>query len=351
MQTKIQLLLLFFLSFTILHADAKHEKVFISLVNEMVKEGNISSISKVGCQNGDCRVDDLVVITTDPETGIHSTLSTAVFTLKDVTNFIEFKEKNSTLQEGEQRKFEIELSDIQEDGHNLLFDEPRLIETLGEKSELFLYFKKHLDAPTDGKYSLTVQKKSGNVVMRDKGTLTTGAFSFGVNSSYTLKGGFEKLEELSQTNPMAVLSYIVINSINIHIENPEGFLRNLLYINYKEEIEKVETKVERVAINESFYLSGDTVHSKKIFGETMRTNTQKKISELAKKDPSFNELLNADKQFEKKVDAVLAGTSNSIDIKIENPLGLSLGDFFTVFMGYAMQQKLVVKPDIRITIK
>ena len=46
-----------------------------------------------------------------------------------------------------------------------------------------------------------------------------------------------------------------------------------------------------------------------------------------------------------------AGTSNSIDIKIENPLGLSLGDFFTVFMGYAMQQKLVVKPDIRITIK
>lgn len=83
----------------------------------------------------------------------------------------------------------------------------------------------------------------------------------------------------------------------------------------------------------------------------MRANTRIKIKELAKKDPAFNEMLNVNQQFEKKIDAILAGTSQSIDVKIDNPLGLSLGDFFTIFMGYAMQQKLAVKPDITISIK
>ena len=245
----------------------------------------------------------------------------------------------------------MELSDIRIDGQNLLFDKPKMAEALGEKSELFLYFKKHLDRPSEGRYTLKVEKKSGNVKMEDSGALTTGAFEFGAKSKYTIKGGFEKLEALSQTNPMAVLSYIVVNSVEINIDNPKGFLRNLLYINYKEEIQKVKTKEERIAINDSFYLLGDTIHSQKEFSEMMRANARIKIKELAKKDPAFNALLNADGQLEKKVDAILAGTSKGIDIKIDNPLGLSLGDFFTVFMGYAMQQKLAVKPDITVTIK
>ena len=83
----------------------------------------------------------------------------------------------------------------------------------------------------------------------------------------------------------------------------------------------------------------------------MRANTRTKIKELTKKDPVLNALLNVDQQLEKKVDAILLGSSKSIDIKIGNPLGLSLGDFFTLFMGYAIQQKLVVTPDIKVTIK
>ena len=348
---KLLLLLISLLSFTLLNAQSSYEKEFITLVNDMVKDGNISSISKVDCHKGDCRVDDLVLITTDAETGLLSTLSTAVFKLKDVEDFIEFKHRDGTLKDGEKRQFAIELSDIRLDGQNLLFDKPKMAQELGEKSELFLYFKKYLDAPTDGKYTLKVEKKSGNVIMHDSGKLTTGEFKFGVKSRYTIKGGFEKLEALSQTNPMAVLSYVVINSIEININNPKGFLRNLLYLNYKEEIQKAKTKEERIAINDSFYLLDDTIHSKKEFGEMMRVNARIKIKELAKKDPVFNELLNVNQQFEKKMDAILAGTSKSIDIKIDNPLGLSLGDFFTVFMGYAMQQKLLDKPDIRITIK
>ena len=348
---KLLLLVIPLLAFTLLNAQSSYEKEFITLVNEMVKDGNISSISKVGCQKGDCRVDDLVLITTDAETGLLSTLSTAVFKLKDVENFIEFKHRDGAMKEGEKRQFAIELGDIRLDGQNLLFDKPKMAQELGEKSELFLYFKKHLNAPTDGRYTLNVEKKSGNVIMQDSGKLTTGEFTFGVKSRYTIKGGFEKLEALSQTNPMAVLSYVVINSIEIHIDNPKGFLRNLLYINYKEEIQKVKTKEERMAINDSFYLLDDTIHSKKEFGEMMRANTRIKIKELAKKDPAFNEMLNKDQQFEKKIDAILAGTSQSIDIKIDNPLGLSVGDFFTIFMGYAMQQKLAIKPDITVTIK
>ena len=341
----------FLISSISLNAQETYEKEFITLINEMVKDGNISSISKVECQKGDCRVDDLVVITTDAETGVLSTLSTALFEVKDVENFIEFKHRDGVLKEGEKRQFAMELSDIRIDGQNLLFDKPKMAKELGEKSELFLYFKKHLDRPSDGKYSLKVEKKSGNVNMEDSGTLTTGAFLFGAKSKYTIKGGFEKLEALSQTNPMAVLSYVVVNSIEINIDNPKGFLRNLLYINYKEEIQQAKTKEERIAINDSFYLLGDTVHTEKEFGEMMRANARIKIRELAKKDPAFNALLNADRQLEKKVDAILAGTSKSIDIKIDNPMGLSLGDFFTVFMGYAMQQKLAVKPDITVTIK
>lgn len=348
---KILLLVMALLSCAVLNAQTSYEKEFIALVDKMVKDGNISSISKVDCHKGDCRVDDLVLITTDAETGLLSTLSTAVFVLKNVENFIEFKHRDGTMNDGEKRQFAIELGDIRLDGQNLLFDKPKMAQKLGEKSELFLYFKKYLDAPTDGKYTLKVEKKSGNVMMQDSGRLTTGEFTFGVKSRYTIKGGFEKLEALSQTNPMAVLSYVVVNSIEININNPKGFLRNLLYINYKEAIQKVKTKEERMAINDSFYLLDDTIHSKKEFGEMMRANARIKIKELAKNDPAFNALLNADRQFEKKMDAILAGTSNSIEITIDNPLALSLGDFFTVFMGYAMQQKLVAKPDIRITIK
>ena len=349
--TKLLLLSMVFFSFTLLKAESSHEKEFITLVNTMVKDGNISSISNVDCKNGDCQVDDIVMITTDVETGVLSTLSTAVLKLKDVENFIEFKHRNSVLNDGEKYQFAIELSDIRVDGQNFLFDKPKMVKELGEHSELFLYFKKHLDTPTDGKYTLKVQKKSGNVNMQDSGSLTTGEFSFSVKSDYTIRGSLKKLEELSESNPMAVLSYIIINSIEINIDNPKGFLRNLLYINYKEGIQKVKTKEERTAINDIFYLSGDTIYSQKEFSEKMRANTRTKIKELTKKDPVLNALLNVDQQLEKKVDAILLGSSKSIDIKIGNPLGLSLGDFFTLFMGYAIQQKLVVTPDIKVTIK
>ena len=348
---KFSLLLFSLLSITILNAQEAYEKEFIHLVNEKVKDGNITSVSKVGCKSGDCRIEGLVYDNIDTETGEKNTISIAAFRLKSMKDFIDFKEGKGVLKEGETRQFALELSDIRSDGHNLFFDKEKMAKELGIKSELYRYFKKHLDGATDGSYALSLEKKKGNVIMHDTGKVSTGSFAFMVKSRYTVKGGLEKLDELSETNPMGMMSYIVINSIEIDIDNPKGFLKNLSYINYKETMNDTNSKEERLAINDSFLLPGEKVHSAKEFAEVLLKSSTDKIKKLAKDDPSFNELLNKDGQFEKKLKAILKGTSSHIKIKIENPNALSIGDFFTVFMGYAMQQKLVVKPDIRITIK
>jgi len=345
----LSLALLF--SVSLIQAETKYEKEFISLVHTMVKDGNISSISKVACAKGDCRIDDLVMKSIDPETGVETVSSMQVFKVKDVKNFITFKEGKGRLKEGEKRAFALELKDIKSDGHNLLFDKEKMKEELGEKSAVYNYFKKHLDTPTDGSYRLTMQKKSGDVVMQDRGDLSTGSFVFGMNNRYTIKGGFEKLDELAQTNPMSALSYIVINSIEINIKNPKGFLRNLMYITYKSEMQKAKSDEEKRVINETALLDGTKLHSQKEFTQKVRKNAQKQIKEMAAADPVFAKLINADKQFEKKIDAVLAGSSQSIQFKVENEQGLSLGDFFTIFMGYAMQQKLTMNPDIKVVIR
>ncbi len=348
---KFSLLLFLLLSMASINAQEAYEKEFIYLINEKVKDGNITSVSNVGCQKGDCRIEGLVYDNIDMETGEKNTISIATFTLKSVKSFIDFKEGRGVLKEAEKRQFALELSDIRSDGHNLFFDKEKMAKELGVKSELYRYFKKYFDAPTDGAYALSIEKKKSNVIMHDTGKLSTGAFAFTVKNAYTVKGGFEKLDELSETNPMGMLSYIVINAIEIDIDNPKGFLKNLIYINYKETMNEANSKEERLAINDSFLLSGENVHSAKEFAEVLQKSSAVKIKKLAQEDPSFNELFNRNGQFEKKLTAILKGTSSHIMVKIENPNGLSLGDFFTVFMGYAMQQKLVVKPDITVTIK
>jgi len=338
-------------SVTLLNAQTKYEKEFITLVKTMEKDGNITSLSKVACSSGDCYINDLVIENVDEETGEKSQTSMDVFKVKDIKNYMTFKEGNGAMKEGEKRSFALELKDIKSDGHNFFFDKKEMKNELGEKSDVYRYFKKHFDASTDGAYELSMQKKNGNVLMQDKGDLSTGSFVFGMNNSYTIKGGFEKLEELSNTNPMGALSYIVINSIEIDIKNPKGFLRNLLYISYNSEMKEAGSKEEKSAVNSGVLLSGSKLYSKEAFNKSIRANAQNRIKEMAAEDPEFNKLLNVNGQLEKKVDAILAGTSQRIQIKIENRHGLSLGDFFTIFMGYAMQQKLAAKPDITVSIK
>ena len=211
---KIVLLVISLFSFTLLNAGSSYEKEFITLVKEMVKDGNISSVSKVDCHKGDCRVDDLVLITTDTETGLLSTLSTVVFEVKDVENFIEFKHRDGMMQDGDKRQFAIELSDIRLDGQNLLFDKPKMTQELGDKSELFLYFKKYLDTPTDGKYTLSVETKRGNVIIRDSGQRTTGEFMFGVKRRYTMKGGRQNHGVHCKINHMADMTYIILSILD-----------------------------------------------------------------------------------------------------------------------------------------
>jgi hypothetical protein len=187
--------------------------------------------------------------------------------------------------------------------------------------------------------------------MHDSGKLTIGKFEFNEKIEYTIKGGVEKLESLSEENPVGMLSYIIINRIEIRLKNPKGFLRKLLYINYKQQMQTAALKEERTKINEHYFLLDDKLHSETEFGEMLRVNARIRIKELGQKDPDFNAILNPNRQFEKKADAILSGESESVSVTINNPHGLSLSDLLIIFMGYAIQDKFTVKPDITITIQ
>jgi len=338
------------MAFTLLHAQKDPEKAFKHRIEEMVLDGNISSVSGVMCQNGNCRIDDLAVVMADPESGVLSTLFASQFKVINVGSFMAL-ENRVPIAEGEVREFGFEIKDIQVDGHNLLFDEQRMAKELGEKSPLLHYFKQHLNTPTDGSYRLILEKQRGDIKMQDSGKLTIGKFGLTEKTNYTIKGGFEKLESLSAENPVGMFSYIVINCIDIRLKNPKGFLRKLLYINYKEQMQKAALKEERTKINARYYLFDDKLHSETEFGEMLRVNARIRIKEEGKKDPDFNLFINPNRQFEKKVDAILVGESESVSVKINNPHGLSLSDFFIIFMGYAMQGEFVVKPDITMAIQ
>jgi len=348
---KILSFILLLCTVTLLNAQEAYDKQFIKLINAEVKDGNISSIAKVGCKKGDCRIDKLTFETMDEETGEKSKIAIDVVKLYNVKGFMEFKERNGALKKGESRHFSLELKDIQEDGHNLFFDKPKMAAEFGEKSELYNYFKKYLDTPTDGSYSLSLKKKGQNVVVKDKGLLSTGKFSFALNSQYTIKGGLEKLDESAQKNPMGMMALIVINAIDIKIENPKGFLKNLMYINYKNEMREAASKEEREAINKIFYLSGSELHSQKQFSKQILANMHTKMKSMKKTNPVLNTIMNKKNQLENKLHGVLSGTSNHIYVKIENPKALSIGDLFGLVMGYSMQQKLTMDPGIKVTIQ
>ena len=348
---KMKLWLLMLSAATLLSAQEAYEKQFIALIHEKVKDGNISSVSKVGCQKGDCRIDGLKVINIDEETGEKNKVSVETLKLHNVKDFIEFKDRSGALKKGESRTFALELKDIRENGHNLFFDQPKMAAEFGEKSEIYKYFKKYLDTASNASYSLTLKKVGEDTVIKDTGAISTGQFNFALHSRYTIKNGLKKLDEAAQTNPMGMMAFVVLNSIDLKLDNPKGFLKNLMYINYKSEMHEAASDQERMAINESFVLDGSKLHSQKTFTKMMLKNMKPKIKALAQQDPTFNAVLNKNAQLEKKMEAVLAGTSSHIYVKIENPKGLSIGDFFSLFMGYAMQQKLTVDPGVKITIQ
>jgi len=336
---------------TLLQAQSAYEKEFISTVNGLVKDGNITSISKVSCSHGDCFIKDLVIDEVDEESGKKDRLSVTKFTVEEIDNYYHFKNKNGALKEGEKRQFSFDLENILSNSHNLFFDKEEMAKELGEKSESFKYFKKYLDKPTNGAYTLKMQKKKGDVIMDDSGALDSGSFKIAFHNQYTVKGGFEKLNKTIETNPMGALAYVVINKIEVVINNPKGFLRNLMYIAYKADMSEAKSTQQKKSVNEEYFLEGDKLHDKVSFVKAIRKSAKVQFKERAKQDPAFNTLINHDKQLEKKVDAILAGTSKRIAITIDNPHSLSLGDLFAVVMGYTMQQKLAVKPDLAVTIK
>ena len=346
------LVALFLLLFSsLLQAQSAAEKEFITIVNTMVKEGGIRSISKVTCGHGNCQVKDLVMVEQDPETGKKSTLSLAQFKVKEVDNFVAFKQRKGAMKEGSKEHFTIEAKDIKSDGHNLFFDKNEMEKEFGAKSEIYNYFKKHLDSATNGSYTLNMAKNKGDVKMNDNGRLSVGAFSFGIESKYTIKGGFEKVDELAAQNPMGLMAIVVVHNIHIHIQNPKGFLRNLSYMNYSSEMRQASSKEQKKIINTNLNLSGEKVYAKEAFVKQMRATAKQQLEAVVKKDPTFNNMLNKNNQLEKKIDAILSGSSKSIDININNAKNLSIGDFFTLVMGYAMQQKLATDPGVVITIK
>lgn len=336
---------------TLIQAQTPSEKEFITVVKQLVKDGNISSVSKVSCHKGDCQVKDLLLMGTDAESGVKSELSVGLFKVEKVDDFISFKQHKGEIKEGESRSFSVQAQDIKVDGENPFFNKKEMARDLGEKSELYRYFKKYLDAQTDGAYRLDIKKSHGDIKMKDQGQLHVGAFKLGIESDYSIKGGFAKIDELSQSNPMGIMAIVTVHHIKIHISNPKGFLRNITYMSYVSEMKNAKTSTEKKEINVLYYLSGATLYSKKLFVQKSREMAKQQIEAVIKKDPAFNSLLNKNGQFEKKVDAILAGSSQSIDIKIDNTKNLNIGDFFTIVMSYAMQQKLRVDHGVVITIK
>jgi len=339
------------LSLTLLQAQSTYEKEFISTVNGLVKDGNITSISKVSCSKGDCYVNDLVIDNMDEESGEKNRLSVAKFTVKDLENYYKFKNENGALKEGEKRQFSFALENILSNEHNPFFDKEKMAKELGAKSELYKYFKKNLDRPTNAKYTLKMRKSKGDVIMHDKGSLDSGTFKFTLNNKYTVKEGLEKLNTTIENNPMGAMAYVVINKMELVIDNPKGFLRNLIYITYKTDMAEAKNAQQKVAVNEEYFLQGKKLHDKKSFVKAIRKSAKEQLQLQGKKDPTFNAWINHDQQLEKKVDAILAGESKRISISIENPHGLSIGDLFTIVMGYSMQQKLAAKPDLKVIIK
>jgi len=349
MRLKVWLLLL--ITVVSLQAETAYEKTFLQLVDEKVKEGNISSVSKVSCAKGDCLIEYMVLLNTDAETQEKSKVEIASLKLYNVKAFLEFKQGNSDLKKGEQRHFSIALKNIREDGHNLFFNKKEMAEAFGKKSEQYRYFQKYLDTPSDADYALTLKNEGKATVIKDEGSLRTGEFSLSFKTQYTIKEGLKKLEARAQENPMGILAFIVINDIDIKIENPKGFLKNLIYINYKSDISKVKTDEAYQSVNSSYGLSGSKVYTQKELTASLLKQMHATIAETGKKDLIFDALLNKNDQLEKKLEAILKGTSSHIYIKIENPKSLSLADFFTLFMGYAMQQKLTMDPGLKVSIK
>ena len=348
---KLFVTMLTLVSFTLLQAQSAYEKEFVSTVKGLVKDGNITSISKVYCSKGDCSIDDLVVDNVDAESGEKNRMSVSKFTVEDLDSYYHFKNKNGTLKEGEKRQFSFSLENILSNSHNLFFDKEEMAKELGEKSEMYKYFKKHLDKPTNGNYTLKMQKSKGDVIMNDNGSLSSGAFKIALNNKYTVKEGFEKLNKTMEANPMGAMAYIVINRIEFVIENPKGFLLNLMYINYKTDMLQAKNVQQKEAVNTEYFLQGNKLHKKESFVKAVRKSVKEQLHAKAKEDPTFNDWINHDKQLEKKMDAIFAGTSKGISISIENPHSLSLGDLFSIVMGYTMQQKLAAKPDLIVTIK
>ena len=348
---RLRLWLLLLIAVVSLQAQTTYEKEFLQLVEEKIKDGNISSVSKVSCTKGDCFVKDLVLTNTDMETQKKSKLEIASLKLYNVKAFLEFKQGNSDLKKDEGRHFSIALKDIREDGHNLFFEKKEMAEAFGRKSEQYRYFQKYLDTPSDADYLVTLKNEGKDTVIKDEGSLRTGKISISFKTRYTIKEGLKKLQESAEQNSMGMLAFIVINNIDIKIENPKGFLKNLIYINYKSDMSKVKGDEAHQSVNTSYGLLGSKVYTQKELTTSLLKQMHSTITETSKKDLVFDALLNKNNQLEKKLEAILKGTSRHVYIKIENPKSMSLADFFTLFMGYAMQQKLIMDPGLKVSIK
>lgn len=344
-------MVLFLFSTLLVAATLHYDQEFKRIIDEMVVSGDISSIGKIECAKGDCSVSDLTTVMADEESGLFSTLSIKKFSLQNVEGFLSSKEEEHFLKEGEEQHFGIIAEDIQEDGHSLLFNEEKMQKLYTKESATYKYFKKHFDAPTNLHYSADMHKRKGNDHIQDAAAIEVGAFTFGLKGKYTILGGLEVFNSVDEENYLGVLSAIVINEIDFKIKNPKGFLRQLIYINYKEKMVDANGSASRQTINESYYLEGDQSHTQEALINALQKNLKQVMAEMDKSETPMISILNHDQQLSRKLDAILAGSSQSLQIKIENKKGRSLADMMTLYMGYSMQGKLLSDPEIKITIR
>jgi len=339
------------LSTLLVAATLRYDEEFKSMIKEMVASGDLSSIGTIECAKGDCSVLDVTTIMTDEKSGLFSTLSIKKFTLQNGEEFLLSKAEEHFLKEGEKQHFGIIAEDIQEDAHSLLFNEEKMQKLYTKESATYKYFKKYFDAPTNLHYSADMYKHKGNDHIQDAAALEVGAFTFGLKGKYTILGGLEIFNNVEDENYLEALSAIIINEIDFKIRNPKGFLRELIYINYKEQMMDANSSEVKEQINETYYLSGEKNYTQDALITSLQKNLKIVMQESDNKKSPLLSILNHNQQLSRKVEAILEGTSESIVIKIENKKRRSLADIMTLYMGYSMQGKLLSDPEITITIR
>ena len=327
-------------------------------VNKMVESNVFKSYDSISCNgvlNTTCVLTNVITEQDNVKTGAREYLKIKKITTPSLTELSKLVDKDGNFQIGEKRKVRLTLKfeGITINDKSPIIDSLHL-PSLKEGSSL----KKDLTKLSKEEISIMIST-SIDPIKESKGFIESTNIKMNIGNSLSIafkenmviSKSIKKLKKDMETDPLNILKNILVKNVSISFQTSEQYIPNIIYGIYKDKINEAKNmdsatkeSVEKSIENINFYF----VRENDIKTLLDQKSFMQKISTTAKEEFKKNGAIPSaiEEDVTTRFSEILAGTSNSITLGVENTFNYNLMEYASVYMSSITSNSPIIENEI-----